>query len=330
MAATPPKTVSAKPGKFANSALKGVHEAVGGIEVYRKISQIFHHSVESDPLLKGLFPENMQNLEERLALFLAEYTGGPADFSATRGKNSLVCRHAHLAIGNAEAERWLKLMDAAMQEAGVDAEARQKLFEELKRSAATLVDPFIPLYNMPIARLRQVLEADPSLVRANHHGRNLICNAAMAIDMPRMRLLLELGADVNMPGTGGHNPLYRVTNGTDARSEEDGTAAVELLLQYGADVNQVTGVGGMTPLHMSARRGTVRIAEVLLNAGASIDAPDKNGETPLRRAVNCGHLEFVKLLVCRGANPHLPDKKGISPLDAAKTEPMRRALLGEK
>ncbi len=326
MAAKPNKT--AKPGKFANSALKGVCEAVGGIEVFRKISQIFHHNVESDPILRGLFPESMHSLEERLALFLAEFTGGAADYSETRGKNSLVCRHAHLAIGNAEAERWLKLMDAAMQEAGVDAEVRHKLFAELSSTAATLVDPFLPLYKMPVARLRQVLESDPSLVRANHHGRNLICAAAIDLDVPRMRLLLELGADVNTAGGGGHNPLYRVTNSSDTRREEDGCAGVKLLLQYGADVNQITGVGGMTPLHMSARRGTLRIAEALLEAGATIDAADKNGETPLRRAVNCGHVELVRLLSRRGANPYLPDKKGITPLDVAKSEPMRMALLG--
>ena len=143
-----------------------------------------------------------------------------------------------------------------------------------------------------------------------------------------MRLLLEFGADVHARDGGGHNPLYRAANGQGR--EEEGRAAVELLIQHGADVNQVTGVGGMTPLHMSARRGTTRIAEALLDAGADIEAKDKGEETPLRRAVNCGQERMVCLLLSRGANPRSTDKNGRTPIDAARSESVRNALQGEQ
>ena len=161
----------------------------------------------------------------------------------------------------------------------------------------------------------------------NDRGRNLICPAAMEWDVPRLRLLLEFGADVESRDGGGHNAIYRVANGSG--NEEEGCEAIKLLIKHGAQVNQVTGVGGMTPLHMSARRGTTKIATTLLDAGAMIDSRDKNGETPLRRAVNCGHEPMARLLISRGANPYAADKKGRTPVDAMQCKNLLLVLEGQ-
>ena len=309
---------------FYDKSLAGIYEAVGGIEAFRRISKRFHHKVEQDPALRGFFPKNMVALEERLALYLTERTGGPSDYTAARGKTSLFCRHAHLTIGTVEAERWLEHMAASLAEEGVGVETSTQLLSNLTGLAATLADPFVLLYHLPVAALREKLRQDPSLALANDHGRNLICAAAIAWDVPRLRLLLEFGADVETKDTGGHNPLYRVANG--GGREDEGRAALELLIMHGANVNQVTGVGGMTPLHMAARRGTVAIAEVLLAAGAKVEARDTKGETPLRRAVNCGNEGIVRLLIAHGADPLSQDRYGRTVLDAARQERVRDAL----
>jgi len=311
---------------FYDKGLAGVYDAVGGIEAFRRISSRFHHRVESDPGLRELFPKNMTALEERLALFLSERTGGGPVYTGARGKTSMVCRHAHLAIGSAEAERWIGHMKASLDEEGVSDALSAQLLANLAELAATLADPLIHLYRLPAEALREKLEEDPSLPLFNDHGRNLICAAAIAWDVPRLRLLLEFGADVETKDTGGHNPLYRVANG--GGNEEDGRAAIELLIAHGANVNQVTGVGGMTPLHMAARRGTVGIAEALLAAGAKVDARDSNRETPLRRAVNCGKPDVARLLIAHGANPQTQDRFGRSVVDAARDERMRDLLNG--
>jgi ankyrin repeat protein len=311
-------------GHFYDKSLAGVYEAVGGIEAFRRISKRFHHKIEQDPALRGFFPKNMAALEERLALYLTERTGGPSDYTTARGKTSLFCRHAHLAIGTVEAALWLEHMTASLAEEGVGEEASTQLLSNLTELAATLADPFVLLYRLPVAALREKLKEDPSLALANDRGRNLICAAAIAWDVPRLRLLLEFGADVETEDAGGHNPLYRVANGQGR--EEEGRAALELLIGHGANVNQVTGVGGMTPLHMSARRGTTRIAEALLDAGANIEARDKNGETPLRRAVNCGQERMVCLLLSRGANSRSTDKNGRTPIAAARSENVRKLI----
>ena len=312
---------------FNDKALDGVCVTIGGIETFRRISKRFHRKVESDSTLNMLFPKNMAALEERLALYLVELTGGDPVYSGKRGKTSLICRHAHLAIGPTEAQLWLSHMQSAMEEEGLDNQNSIQLLSHLSKVTATLADPLIPLYRLPLAVLREKLEDEPALAHLNDHGRSLIRAAAIDWDVRRLRLLLEFGADVEMRDGGGHNALYRVANGSG--NEDDGRAALELLLAHGVNVNQVTGVGKMTPLHMAARRGTVAIAEALLRVGANLEARDAKGETPLRRAVNCGKGDMVRLLIANGANTLSQDRSGRTVLEAARDERMR-SILGRQ
>ena len=66
-----------------------------------------------------MFPKNLGPITEHFALFLAETLGGPADYTVTRGKPRLVCRHAPHPIGPPEVEHWLGLMFATLNEVGV-------------------------------------------------------------------------------------------------------------------------------------------------------------------------------------------------------------------
>jgi ankyrin repeat protein len=51
----------------------------------------------------------------------------------------------------------------------------------------------------------------------------------------------------------------------------DQVAAAQALVNHGADVNAVSKALG-TPLHAAARYGAAEIAELLLEAGAAVDA----------------------------------------------------------
>jgi ankyrin repeat protein len=98
------------------------------------------------------------------------------------------------------------------------------------------------------------------------------------------------------------------------------------LVQAGARVNARDGVKHCTALHMAARRGNVEVAEMLLDSGADIEAPDSVGDTPLRRAVNCDKTDVATLLLARGADMHSKGSKGLTPSEAARTTAMRRLL----
>jgi ankyrin repeat protein len=57
---------------------------------------------------------------------------------------------------------------------------------------------------------------------------------------------------------------------------------------------------------------------VLLNAGANIDAEDEYGLSPLSQAARNGHVEVVNVLLNTGANIQRDDKDGLSPLKLRK------------
>lgn len=55
----------------------------------------------------------------------------------------------------------------------------------------------------------------------------------------------------------------------------------------------------------------------LLDAGAEIDLPDKNGATPLHRAVRTRCAEAVQCLLKAGCNPKLRNVSGSTPFHLA-------------
>jgi ankyrin repeat protein len=80
------------------------------------------------------------------------------------------------------------------------------------------------------------------------------------------------------------------------------TAQVRTLIRAGIDVNAAQA-DGMSALHWAARRGDAYSAQVLLFAGARVDAVTRNGNyTPLHLAAREGRAEVVKLLLSHGAN----------------------------
>ncbi len=306
--------------------LDTLYEKVGGWATCQRLSELFHAQIADDPVLKKVFPENLTRATERLALFLAERLGGPSDYTKLRGKNSLLCRHAHVPIGTEEVEAWLRRMDAAIDQAGLPESAQKLLRDYFSETAPTVSDPFLPLYSLPLSELQARLELNPALATACEMGRSLLREAAGNWDLPRVRMLLEYGSDVHVKLRFDHDALYYAANASAPPREAEGCAVVALLIKHGANVNGRSGVGQMTPLHMAARRGTVAIAEVLLSSGAEIEAKDSKGETPLRRAVNCGQEGMVRLLLSHGADPLTQDKQGRMALAAARHEPIRKAL----
>jgi hemoglobin len=95
---------------------ENVYEAVGGLPFFEELVDRFYDGVAADPLLLRLYPEagDLAPARHRLALFLAQYWGGPATYSRERGHPQLRMRHAAFAIGPGERDRWLGHMRAAL------------------------------------------------------------------------------------------------------------------------------------------------------------------------------------------------------------------------
>jgi ankyrin repeat protein len=125
--------------------------------------------------------------------------------------------------------------------------------------------------------------------KLNLTGATAFLLASRTADLPYMRLLIELGADPLLPNKDGCTPLMAAAGiGTLAPDEEAGTepeatAAVEYLLQLGADVNTVDQ-NGETAMHGAAYKSLPKMVQLLADRGAKIDIwnrKDKYGWTPL-------------------------------------------------
>ncbi len=84
-----------------------------------------------------------------------------------------------------------------------------------------------------------------------------------------------------------------------------------------SSIEQIGVQGGFTPLHYAARQGHLATAELLLDGGADIDQlSGGDNSSPLLVAVINGNYDFAKMLLERGADPNLVSDDGVGPLFA--------------
>ncbi len=86
------------------------------------------------------------------------------------------------------------------------------------------------------------------------------------------------------------------------------------LLEQGSFVDTREETFGDTPLFLSAFLGSYDIANLLLRAGAHVDARNNKGRTPLMAASFRGNADLAQLLIKEGADVNLPDDLGRTPL----------------
>jgi hemoglobin len=117
-----------------------VFDLVGGLPFFEELVDRFYDRVASDPTLLSAYPEptDLGPARHRLALFLAQYWGGPATYSAERGHPRLRMRHFPFTIGTTERDLWLRHMDAAVGEMDVSPEIARMLHDYFVMGAETV------------------------------------------------------------------------------------------------------------------------------------------------------------------------------------------------
>ena len=131
-------------------------------------------------------------------------------------------------------------------------------------------------------------------------------------------------ADINAQNDMGWPPLVVACRGDN----REHPIKIQRLLALGADID-VRNYKGKTALHYAAKAGFLKVINLLIEKGATIDAPDTNGETPLfdalRSTIKDGEKQraSVEALLVKGANPNAENRKGLTPLNVARR--MRRA-----
>ncbi len=92
---------------------------------FERLVRGFYARVRLDELLAPMYPEHdWEGAEGRLRDFLVGRLGGPPRYVEARGHPRLRMRHAPFAIDWRARDRWLELMGASLDEAGLGDEER--------------------------------------------------------------------------------------------------------------------------------------------------------------------------------------------------------------
>ncbi|MCS5733091.1 globin [Herbiconiux daphne] len=118
-------------------------EQVGGHETFVKLVREFYRGVETDEVLKPMYPaDDMEGAIGRLTLFLEQYWGGPGTYSEQRGHPRLRMRHMPFKVNPEARDHWLAHMRVAVDSLGLAPLDRELLWDYLERAAHAMVNTF--------------------------------------------------------------------------------------------------------------------------------------------------------------------------------------------
>jgi hemoglobin len=112
-----------------------------GEEGFARLVRAFYAQVPGDDVLGPMYPpDDLAGAEERLRDFLIGRFGGPPRYIEQRGHPRLRMRHAPFVIDKAARDRWVQLMDRALEEAALPDEATALLREFLHATATFMIN----------------------------------------------------------------------------------------------------------------------------------------------------------------------------------------------
>jgi len=174
----------------------------------------------------------------------------------------------------------------------------------------------LKLRSAPIAKLLLQAGADPfQVIGTEQSGRSvtawafqLFINGDPAdLEVVKLFPISQYIEEMDLP------PLHLSILGITHVSE----SAMLQNPHYMCDIDRKAGDLGYTPLHLATMRGNTAAVELLLRAGAEVNIGMESGSTPLMFASLNGHCDIVEALLRGGADVNGPDTHGRTPLHAA-------------
>ena len=166
------------------------------------------------------------------------------------------------------------------------------------------------------ARLANEIKATNDIDQRDDNGRTALHVATFFANHLAMELLIKSGAN---PNALEHDFYDLVTIAAVAND----LPTMNLALKLGCKSNNVTSRYEGTALIAAAHLGHVEIVKTLIRAGAPLDHVNNLNWTALIESIVLGdgrhnHVETLRALVEAGANVNLPDRNGFTPLRLAK------------
>lgn len=175
--------------------------------------------------------------------------------------------------------------------------------------------------NEKIARLFK--EDDMDVHARDRVGRTPLHWAAQSGHAETAEYLIECGADVNARDEPfvSRSPTSAMINGF--------VRLVERVRWIRPLIKNITNARytGDTPLHCAAREGRIEVVELLLKAGAQVNAADDHGRTPLHCAAFRGQRDVIEKLVRAGADLNLRGTEGEKPIHVVQEMETKALLL---
>ncbi|HUY07668.1 MAG TPA: globin [Acidimicrobiales bacterium] len=96
--------------------MSSIFERLGGEQFFTELVGGFYARIETDPVLRPMYPEELDPAKRRLRLFLMQYFGGPTAYDEERGHPRLRLRHMGFVIDQRARDIWLSHMLASLEE----------------------------------------------------------------------------------------------------------------------------------------------------------------------------------------------------------------------
>ena len=197
----------------------------------------------------------------------------------------------------------------------------------LRLRASAVKEDMIALHNS----VRRLLALLYNTNAKDKEGSTALHRAAESCRGKDVRWLVARGADLEAMDAKGETPLQRaVAKGHRTIAEFLITKGAKPDIFAGILTNRIEVVvralqsdpssisradeKGCTPLHRAARSGSREICELLVKAGADVNATDAAGSTPLHEAARCGQAAAADLLLDKNANPNAQNNNDETPL----------------
>lgn len=119
-----------------------VYDMIGSEEPFRQLVEAFYDKVESDPVLRPMFPDDLEEGKHWQFLFLMQYFGGPTRYMEERGHPRLRMRHFPFSIDQEARDHWLDHMLSSIDEVGIEEPARSVMRQYFERASTFLINQF--------------------------------------------------------------------------------------------------------------------------------------------------------------------------------------------
>jgi ankyrin repeat protein len=231
-----------------------------------------------------------------LVQYLVE-KGVPVNAEDTLGRTPLhfACRMARLDIARflLDHKATIKPDDSGLTPLWIACQAPDTTYDREKGSVKT---PILELVQLLIQR-----GDDPNHPIIDGRGNQTFLISAVASsgrNIPVLKLLIELGGDIDMQDGKGLTPLHQLIAHADERRGDDADlqAGLKTLIAAGADL-EIPDHDGWTPLHSAAHFNHPALVRILPQAGAKAGATTPGKQTPLDFARRQKFIDIEKILL---------------------------------